>query len=162
RGEDLEVVAVQRRGSRTTRADRTAFFRRLSDQVAERTALLASRRRPVQAVLLAGIAVERHRVQSGRLAVVSVLRVALLRGGLGPAGVASRRLVAADPSPQSLSLSRRRVESPSVGVLHERYRKRPLLVSDDERLAAARVVDQLRPLRGRDDEDFAVLPGGCR
>src|SRR4030095_2614640 len=78
RGQDLEVVAVQRRGLTAT-TDWTPFFRRLSDQVTQRASFLPFFRWPVETVLLARIALELHCVPANWLAIVSLLGVALLR-----------------------------------------------------------------------------------
>src|SRR5262245_61134174 len=60
RGQDLEVVAVEWRGLVALGRALTSGDGRVCEEVSKRAALLALRRRPVEAVLLARIAAERR------------------------------------------------------------------------------------------------------
>ena len=132
----------------------------LCQQITKWTPLLASRGRPIQAVLLAGIALELCGVHAGGLAVVSLLRVALLRGDVGTGGCDRLQLVASDPPRQHFFLAGGGVESPSVCRFDERHRERPVLVADDERLLIGLRILEMPLLSERNREHPAVHPSG--
>ena len=94
------------------------------------------------------------------LAVVSLLRVALLRGDVGAAGRDRLQLVASDPPRQHFFLAGGGVESPSVCLFDERHREGPVLVADDERLSTGRRILETPLLSERDSEHLAVHPSG--
>src|SRR5262245_38290125 len=74
--EHPEEVAVKRRAGVLARPP---FVGGVGHKIAERAALLSVRGRPIKAVLLAGIALELLRELSGRLAVMAVRGVDVLR-----------------------------------------------------------------------------------
>ena len=160
RGQDLEVIAMKRRGLRTIPADWAPFLCCLRHQLTERTPLLTLGRRPVQAVLRARIAVEFRRVHARGLAAVSLLRVASLRGDVRAGGLNGRPLVAPDSPRQHLLLPSGRVEAPSARLLDQRHRERPLLVADDERLPIGPRIRQTPLLPSSDREHLAIPASG--
>ena len=123
----------------------------------ERTSLLPTRRRPVQAVLLAGVALELRGVQSGGLPVVSRLRVAPLSGDIGARRIDRRKLVASDSPRQHFLFSCGRIEPPPVAGLHERHREWPVFVADHQRLAIGSSVLEMPLLTHGDGEHLLVL-----
>src|SRR5215213_5714408 len=127
RGQDLEIVTMERRWLRPIAADRTSLLGCLCDKVSKRTPLLAALGRPIQAVLFPGIALELRRVHTCGLAVVTLERVTLLCGNICAARRDRVELVAPDPPRQHFFLAGGCIEAPSVRRFDERHREGPVL-----------------------------------
>src|SRR4030095_2631982 len=151
---------MKRRRLCTISADWAPFCSGLGHQIAQRTQLLTFRRRPVQPVLLAWIALEFRGLHARRLAVVSLLRVASLRGDVGARGLDGRQLVAPDAPRQHFLLPCGRVEAPSARLLHQRYWERPVLVADNERLPIGPLIRQMPLLTNSYCEHLAIRASG--
>src|SRR6185503_2110549 len=103
----------------------------------------ALRRRPVESVVLAGIAAKLRRIPASWIAVVCHRGVALLRDDVGAADGDRRQLVAANAPGDHFFLAGFAVEVPPAAAPGQRHREGPLFVADDERLAGRVWTDQV-------------------
>src|SRR5262249_41371504 len=107
-----------------------ALGRGAGGKVAERAFVLAGLRRPVEAVLLAGLADDALGIDA--VAADAFLGVFLLRIDIGQRGLDRAQVVAADAAEQDFVAAGRGVELPAAVLAHQRDRERPVLVADDE------------------------------
>src|SRR4026209_2275854 len=140
RGQYLEVVAVERRSLRSL-VERNVVLGSLRDQIAEWTSVLTLDACPVEPVLAPLVATERSRVRLCRLSVMAVFGVQLLRRNVGAASLDHGQLVAPDSPGDYFLFPCERVEPPLSTVVHDRNRKRPGLVADDEGLGLT-IIDE--------------------
>src|SRR5262245_32998028 len=123
-GQDLVVIAV----IRFPGADAIAPLGCGSDCLTERTVRLAARRRPVQAVLLAGRTDDLLCVNRLAIFVLEFIRVFVLRVPISEHGLQRSELVAADAACENLLPARGGVKAPLTVALYDRNRERPVVL----------------------------------
>ena len=126
--QDAIVVAVV---GRTSRTGLVSLFGCLGDEFAERTRI-AIRRRPIEAVLLAGGTDDAPRIDAGAGTGAILLRIFVLRIDIGKAGLNRVEFVAPNAPVQDLKPAGGRIERPVRFPADERNREREVVGSHDQ------------------------------